>query len=159
MKKVLGYLFYVIGVIFTISYFRESTLLLYEYFVTRDWPLLIVSFVGFILNICFTAILLVYARKWTRQQPLHVANIKPVGPVKRVFGFILFPLGILFIISFAGNIYVLINLGVPYTNMGKYGSLMALVMSLVFVVFCFKYGIKWTTKQQKTIAIEEIGKE
>jgi len=159
MKKALGYLFYVFGVVFTISYFRESILLLYEYFIARDWALLIVSFVGFILNICFTAILFIYARKWTRKQPFKIAATKPLGSLKRILGFILFPLGLLFIISFAGNIYVLISTGVPHTNMGKYGSLMALVMSLVFIVFCFKYGIKWTAKKQKTVAIEEIGKE
>lgn len=158
-KKGFGYLFYVIGIIFTISYFRESILLMYEYFEVRDWFLFIVSFIGFIFNICFTAILFVYARKWTSKQALQTVPDKPVGPMKKVIGFILFPLGVLLIISFIGNIYVWITNGIPEANANKFAGLMALVMTVVFTVFCFKYGIKWTKKYTKVAAIEEIGNE
>lgn len=158
LKKTLGYLFYVIGVVFTISYFRESILFIYEYFIARDWSLLLLSFVGFILNISFTAILFVYARKWTRKRPFQTAHTEIIGPVKRILGFVLFPLGILFIISFIGNIYVLLSTGIPDTNLGKYAVLMALVMTVVFVTLCFKYGIKWTKKQPK-LEVDNIGKE
>ena len=150
MKKNVVYLFYVIGVSFAIRYFYKFFPDLIRSFTAEEGGVfnILLKFLGLIINFSFVFILFMYAKKLTSNQDTETTLIKPVGVVKRCTGYLLYLIGILFMISIIGNAYLYFRFGSPKTLMGKVNTLIFMIMFLVFVIESFKFGRKWTKKEK-----------
>lgn len=62
--------------------------------------------------------------------------------MKTVFGYLLRLLGIIFSLSFIGNILNLIKGNFPESTIGKVETFTALILAVILAYLCFKYGNK-----------------
>jgi len=158
MKKVLGYFLYVLSVVFIIRYVFQSFPALIGSF-TEGVSSILLKLFGVVINFSFVFILFRNAQKLTRNQAAEMYIIKPVSLIKRIMGYLLFLIGILISVSILGNIYLYYSLGFPNTFMGIVNNIIPTIVFLVIVIESFRYGRKWTKKEQaRSIEIDEIGK-
>jgi len=158
MKKVLGYLFYLLAALFCLSLISKVyyTIIYFDIPGFSNLRLSIVTIVFFIIIIW---LFFYYGRKWTTNKQMLATDSKGKRKLKKVLGYFLYPLGLVFSLSFIGNIMSLIYFNLPDSFGRRAENIGSIILALIFAILCFKYARKWTKKKPQAIEIDEIGKE
>jgi len=161
IKKTLSYFIYILSFTFIIRY-------LFQFFPDLIWALsakdeissILLKLLGLLINFSFVFILFKYAKELIRNQIVVTKTARPISLIKKILGYILFLIGIMFSVSILGNIYLYFRMGFPNTFMGIVNNILLTIVFLVIVIECFKYGRKWTKKEQPiSIEIDDICQE
>jgi len=158
LKKVLGYLFYLLAALFCLSLISKVyyTIIYFNISGSSDFRLSIITIVFFIIIIW---LFFYYGRKWTTNKQISTTDSKGKRNLKKVLGYFLYPLGFVFFLSFIGNIMSLVYFNLPDSFGRRAENIGSIILALIFVILCFKYARKWTKKKVEVMEIDEIGKE